>query len=264
MVRPAIAAAIFLLGCSSSSQKTATLSPAVEAAKQICDAYLRCVQHWSPADSAAMEQKYGDASGCWSTRDTAGECQSDCKNGISGYPSGTPDCACHGDADCAAVPGAPRCDLPSGRCMECREDADCDPSTGFPVCEIYGSDFSPYGPGRCAVCSVEDNRGCGGATPACVDSDACRECGGQKDVPCAHGYCDEWQNLCVTDCSSIALCVAGGGTDCNPCGAASAFAACLSASCAAQCSNPNDQGSCIDCGYQQCSASYSACIRASC
>lgn len=101
--------------------------------------------------------------------------------------------SCAAEGEC---PLALHCEVPRGRCVECRDDADCG-SGDRRVCDLAA--------GRCVECRAdsdcEDRERCELATRVCVD-----RC--SVDRPCARGTCEQATGRCV-ECATDAECAPG-------------------------------------------------------
>jgi hypothetical protein len=86
---------------------------------------------------------------------------------------------CTGDAQCSG--DTPKCNVTSGRCVECLGAAECAGKPATPICDTSR--------GTCEECVTNAHCGDGG-TPFCRDR-KCVECRNDNDCPGPNGKCDK-------------------------------------------------------------------------
>jgi hypothetical protein len=119
----------------------------------------------------------------------------------AGEPPAPP--ACTKNADCTTAP-ATLCDVPSGRCVECKQKSDC---TGGNVCNVpLGECTSPCG----------DGGGCSGGSICNTAKGLCVECLSKAQCTTAdESLCNQATGECV-QCITSADCKTAALPECDP------------------------------------------------
>jgi Cys-rich repeat protein len=159
--------------------------------REVCQAYIECVNAVAPNELATAAATYGKSGACF-TELSETSCREACYKGLASMrkiSGNDPRCpACFVDADCSDLRfgvdlRSGVCDKDAGRCVACTSDAHCEEPA--PVCKIVSQTDThfPYQP----------------------SSNTCVEC--TQDAHCPGGYCDEL-NRCV-ECTTDAQCGVG-------------------------------------------------------
>jgi hypothetical protein len=175
-----------------------------------CERYLACLAKAAPSAFPTAMQSLGPGTPCWTTTPMAAQlCVQSCTSGIGSeqyYADKYSECGCRADNECTADPKKPRCDVGTGKCVECVATSDC--SSGYCEPEGFCDDLCQL-VGQCIADSF-NQKGDGHECGSCANGLAYAQCAVSNCAVC-FPVSMNWDTPACTNC----LDTCESATDCH-------------------------------------------------